>query len=80
MKMLILKDSRVLVKAGEIVEVSPAQAGFLMSTHSAVPAGSRPAYENPEFERPFETPEDGAEIETVESIPEVKKTRNTRKK
>lgn len=35
MKLLILKDSRVRVKAGEIVEVSPAEAGFLMSTGSA---------------------------------------------
>ena len=38
MKMLILKDSRVTVKAGETVEVSPAQANFLMSTGSAIPA------------------------------------------
>ena len=41
MKMLILKDSRVTVKAGETVEVSPAQADFLMSTGSAIPAPAK---------------------------------------
>jgi len=88
MKMLILKDSRILVKAGETVEVSPAQAGFLMSTHSAVPAGVKPAYENPEFEKYFERPEATADaiVETVDAIPETaektetKKARTTRKK
>ena len=54
MKMLILKDSRVTVKAGETVEVSPAQADFLMSTGSAIPAPRKKAGTiNPEFEKAF---------------------------
>lgn len=90
MKMLILKDSRITVKAGEIVEVSPAQADFLMSTRSAVPAAEKraPARENPEFAQAFETPEATADgiVETVDTVPETpektetKKTRTTRKK
>ena len=92
MKMLILKDSRVTVKAGETVEVSPAQADFLMSTGSAIPAPRKKAgYINPEFERAFETPEATADaiVETVDAIPETakdaetaapKKPRTTRKK
>ena len=92
MKMLILKDSRVTVKAGEIVEVSPAQADFLMSTGSAIPAPRKKAgYINPEFEKAFETPEATADaiVETVDAIPEMekdeekaapKKPRTTRKK
>lgn len=92
MKMLILKDSRVTVKAGETVEVSPAQADFLMSTGSAIPAPRKKAgYINPEFEKAFETPEATADaiVETVEAIPETakdaetaapKKPRTTRKK
>lgn len=76
MKMLILKDSRVTVKAGETVEVSPAQADFLMSTGSAIPAPRKKAgYINPEFERAFETPEATADaiVETVDAIPETAK-------
>ena len=93
MKMLILKDSRVTVKAGETVEVSPAQADFLMSTGSAIPAPRKKAgYINPEFEKAFETPEATADaivetvdaiVETVDAIPETaapKKPRSTRKK
>ena len=92
MKMLILKDSRVTVKAGETVEVSPAQADFLMSTGSAIPAPRKKAgYINPEFEKAFETPEATADaiVETVDAIPETaadaetaapKKPRTTRKK
>ena len=91
MKMLILKDSRITVKAGEIVEVSPAQADFLMSTRSAVPAPEKrkaPARENPEFAKAFEAPESTADgiVETVDAVPETpektenKKARTTRKK
>lgn len=89
MKMLILKDSRVTVKAGEIVEVSPAQADFLMSTGSAIPAPAKRkvATINPEFEKAFETPEATADaiVETADEIPKKetavpKKAKTTRKK
>ena len=36
MKVKLLRDSRVMHKAGEIVEVSPAEAGFLISVQSAI--------------------------------------------
>lgn len=36
MKLKLLRDSRINVRAGEIVEVSPAQAEFLLSVGSAV--------------------------------------------
>ena len=38
MKVRLLRDAKVTVKAGEIVEVSPAEANFLMSVGSAVKA------------------------------------------
>ena len=36
MKLRLLRDSRINHRAGEIVEVSPAQADFLLSVGSAV--------------------------------------------
>ena len=36
MKVKLLRDARIMHKAGEIVEVSPAEASFLTSTNSAV--------------------------------------------
>lgn len=38
MKVRLIRDAKVTVKAGEIVEVSPAEANFLMSVGSAVKA------------------------------------------
>lgn len=35
MKVLLLRDARIRHKAGETVEVSPAEAAFLISTQSA---------------------------------------------
>ena len=35
MKLLLKKAARILVEAGEIVEVSPAQADFLLSINAA---------------------------------------------
>ena len=35
MKIKLLRDARIRHSAGEIVEVSPAEAGFLISTASA---------------------------------------------
>lgn len=37
MKVRLLRDSRINHQAGEIVEVSPAQADFLISCGSAAP-------------------------------------------
>lgn len=36
MKVKLLRDSRILHKAGEIVEVSPAEADFLITVASAI--------------------------------------------
>ena len=36
MKIRLTRDAKILHKAGEIVEVSPAEAGFLTSVRSAV--------------------------------------------
>lgn len=38
MRLLLLRDSRIRHHAGETVEVSPAEADFLLSTGSAIPA------------------------------------------
>ena len=35
MKLLLLRQAKITHKAGEIVEVSPAEANFLLSVHSA---------------------------------------------
>lgn len=36
MKVKLLRDSKIMHKAGEIVEVSPAQAAFLISVNSGI--------------------------------------------
>lgn len=36
MKIKLLRDSRILHKVGEVVEASPAECAFLISTGSAV--------------------------------------------
>ncbi len=36
MKVKLLRDARIMHKAGEIIEVSPAEGSFLTSTESAV--------------------------------------------
>lgn len=38
MKILLTRDARIRHKAGETVDVSPAEANYLMSTGSAVAA------------------------------------------
>lgn len=67
MKVLLLKRSRIWHDAGEIVSVSPAEAGFLLSTGSAVEAP-----EKKKKAKPQETPEDAltASIETPENAGE----------
>ena len=48
MKVLLLRAARIRCNAGEIVEVSPAEAGFLISTGSAVEAAEMNVVETPE--------------------------------
>lgn len=43
MKLKLIRAARIRHEAGEIVEVSPAEAGFLLSTGSAVSAETAPA-------------------------------------
>lgn len=38
MKVILLRDQRIMHKAGETVEVSPAVYDFLIATNSAKPA------------------------------------------
>ena len=48
MKVKLLRDARIRHKAGEIVEVSPAERNFLVSTGSAMEVAVNP----PEVETP----------------------------
>ena len=63
MRVKLLRDARINHKAGEIVEVSPAECQFLTSVGSAVEVAVNPPAK-------VETPEEPAIIET-----KVKKTR-----
>lgn len=47
MKVKLLRDSRIMRKAGEIVEVSPEEAYFLLSVRSAEPVVETVAEEGP---------------------------------
>lgn len=71
MKIRLIRAARIRHEAGEIVEVSPAEAGFLFSTGSAeeirtaaqaieTTEESAPAIETPERCTRFEFPEDAA--------------------
>ena len=74
MKVLLLRECRIRHNAGEIVEVSPAEADYLLSTFSAQRvAEAAPARV---------TPEDAAEaIETPETAaPRTAARKTTRKK
>ena len=66
MKLRLIRAARIRHEAGEIVEVSPAEAGFLLSTGSAVPVREAPVKE---------TPEDMIAKETPEKKPAAKRTR-----
>ena len=48
MKVLLKRPARIRHEAGEIVEVSPAEAQFLISVESAVPVEIRETPEKPE--------------------------------
>ena len=47
MRVTLLRDSRILHHAGETVEVSPTEAGHLLSLGSAVPADDEKPAEKP---------------------------------
>ena len=42
MKVRLIRDAKIRHKAGEIVEVSPADADFLLAVGSAVPVKTAP--------------------------------------
>ena len=71
MKVKLIRAARIRHEAGEIVEVSPAEAGFLLSTGSAVP------YTEPVKEEKPEKPEDEKEKETPEAEDEKEETPET---
>ena len=84
MKLKLTRAARIRHEAGEIVEVSPAEAGFLLSTGSAVrvieeapqtPEAEAEAPETPEAEAEApEKPEDAAKKETrTEAAPKKEK-------
>ena len=60
MKVQLIKDARIHHKAGEIVEVSPAEAGFLLSTGSAAIIEEEP-------QKKRETPEEKVEPKVLRS-------------
>ena len=68
MKVKLIRAARIRHEAGEIVEVSPAEAGFLLSTGSAV------QYTEPVKEEKPEKPEDEKEKENPEAEAEKEKT------
>lgn len=73
MKLMLLKAARIRHEAGEIVEVSPAEAGFLLSTGSA-----KRAEMNPPGMR--ETPEGNAEQKVIRAEKAEPKVVRSKKK
>jgi len=74
MKLLLTRAARIRHEAGEIIEASPAEAGFLLSTGSAVPVREAP--------KTRETPEemltaDMPEAEEQREKPEAKTPKRT---
>ena len=79
MKLLLKRAARIRHEAGEIVEVSPAEAGFLLSTGSAVyPTVKAEKPETPEAEKP-EIPESAAGMDTPEKAAKPEKTTRRKK-
>lgn len=74
MKVKLIRAARIRHDAGEIVEVSPAEAGFLLSTGSAVP------YTEPVKKEKPETPEDKKKKETPEAETEKPETPEAKNK
>ena len=72
MKLKLTRAARIRHEAGEVVEASPAEAGFLLSTGSAVRVS--------EYVPARETPEDAAEKETrTEAAPKKTTKKDTKK-
>ena len=81
MKVKLLRQNRIDGNAGEIVEVSPARAAFLLEMNLAEQAPIRERIVTPEDnpER-IVTPEDNPErIETPEKKTSAKKTKRSKK-
>ena len=79
MKVKLLREARIRHKAGETVEVSLAEAGFLLSTGSAVEVREAPKKrERPEDKKQKETPE--AEVQPKETPEAKNKPKSTRGK
>lgn len=77
MKVKLLREARIRHKAGEIVEVSPAEAGFLLSTGTAVEVREAPKKrETPEEMLTAEMPEAEEQRETPEAKTPKKTTRS----
>ena len=75
MKVKLLREARIRHYPGEIVEVSPAEAGFLLSTGTAVEVREAPKErETPEAMMTAETPE---AMLTAEEKPEAKTPKKT---
>ena len=72
MKLMLTRAARIRREAGEIVEVSPAEADFLLSTGSAVRVS--------EYAPARETPEDAAKKETRKEAAPKKTTKKDTKK
>ena len=67
MKLLLTRAARIRHNAGEIVEVSPAEAGFLLSTGRAVEYADPVKAETPEAMLTAEMPEAEEQKETPEA-------------
>lgn len=76
MKVRLLKPNRIDGRAGEIVEVTPARASFLLGLNLAVPATVREQADTPEETVKRQAPEKRtAPRETPEKAPAKKTTR-----
>ena len=89
MKLKLTRAARIRHEAGEIIEVSPAEAGFLLSTGSAVrvieeaprtPEAEAEAPETPEAKaKAPEKPEGAAKKETRKEAAPKKEKKDTKK-
>lgn len=77
MKLLLTRAARIRHEAGEIVEVSPAEAGFLLSTGSAEVVREVPkTRETPEEMLTADMPEAEEQRETPEAKTPKRTTRS----
>lgn len=72
MRVRLLRDARITHKAGEVVEVSPAECDFLVTTDGAIKVDAVETVETPE--------DKGAEVETPESKRKAPAKKTTKKK